>query len=87
MKFEFNWPSGFRRDVWKCWIDGCRSDWFTTPKLLVYYKLTHEPSAQMSSEVSMIRQYHNHALQTNPRNREEEPQNTNSHKTSGRQLK
>ena len=19
MKFEFNWPSGFRGDVWKCW--------------------------------------------------------------------
>ena len=35
----------------------------------------------------MIRKYHNHTLQTNPRNHEEEPQNTDCHKTSGRQLK
>ena len=33
----------------------------------------------------MIRNYH--TLQTNPRLREEEPQNTNSHKTLERQLK
>ena len=32
MKFEFNWPSGFRgEDVWKCWrTDGRRSDWYTS---------------------------------------------------------
>ena len=30
----------------------------------------------------MIRKYHNHTLQTNPQHREEEPQNTKSHKTS-----
>ena len=35
----------------------------------------------------MIRKYHIHTLQINPKHREEEPQNTNSHKTSGRQLK
>ena len=35
----------------------------------------------------MIRKYHNHTPQTNQRHREEESQNTNSHKTSGRQLK
>ena len=36
MKFEFNWPSGFRgEDVWKCWrtpdgrTDGRRSHWYT----------------------------------------------------------
>ena len=35
MKFEFNWPSGFREDVWKCWrtdgrlTDGHRSHWYT----------------------------------------------------------
>ena len=38
MKFEFNWPSGFRgEDVWKCWRttdgrrtdDGRRSHWYT----------------------------------------------------------
>ena len=33
--------------------------------------------------VSMIRKFHNHTLQTNPWHREEELQNTNSHKTSG----
>ena len=35
----------------------------------------------------MIKKYHNHKLQTNPWHREEEPQNTNSQKTLGRQLK
>ena len=30
----------------------------------------------------MIRKYHIHLLQTNPQHREEEPQNTKSHKTS-----
>ena len=29
-----------------------------------------------------VRKYHNHTLQTNPRHREEDPQNTNSHNTS-----
>ena len=33
----------------------------------------------------MIRKYHNIALQTNPEHHEEEPQNTDCHKTSGRQ--
>ena len=33
----------------------------------------------------MIRKYHNHKLQTNPRHREEEPHN--KHKTQGRQTK
>ena len=35
----------------------------------------------------MIRKYHNHKLQTSPRLREEEQQNTNCHKTSERQFK
>ena len=36
MKYEFNWPSSFREDVWKCWRttdgrkdDGRRSHWYT----------------------------------------------------------
>ena len=33
----------------------------------------------------MIRKYHNHKLQTNPWNREEEPHN--NHETQGRQIK
>ena len=33
----------------------------------------------------MIRKYHNHKLQTNPRYREEEPQQ--NHETPGRQIK
>ena len=37
--------------------------------------------------MSRIRKYHNHTPQTNPRKRQEEPQNRNSHKTSGRQFK
>ena len=41
----FNWPSGNRdEDVCKC----CRTD-KQTPEGLVYYKLTHEPSAQVTS--------------------------------------
>ena len=36
--------------------------------------------------VSMIRKYHNYTMQTNQRQREEGPQNTNSHETSGGQL-
>ena len=35
----------------------------------------------------MIRKYDNHPLHTHLWNREKEPQNTNSHKTSGRQFK
>ena len=42
---------------------------------------------KIKKTVSMIRNYHNDTLQTNPRLREEEPQNTNSHKTLERQLK
>ena len=34
----------------------------------------------------MIRKYNNNTMQTNPRRREEEPQITNSHKTSGDKL-
>ena len=35
----------------------------------------------------MVGKYHYHILQTKPPHREEEPQNSNSHKTSGKQLK
>ena len=41
----------------------------------------------MYKKVSMIRKYHNHTLQTNSRRQKKEPQNTNSHKTSGRKLR
>ena len=41
----------------------------------------------LKKQVSMIRKYHDQTLQTNPRCHEGEPQSTNSHKTSGRQLK
>ena len=34
-------------------------------------------------QVNMTRKYHNHTLQTNPRHREDEQQNTNSHKAPG----
>ena len=36
-------------------------------------------------QVSMIRIYHIHTQQTNPRHREEGSQNTKSHNTSGKQ--
>ena len=35
----------------------------------------------------MIRKYHNHTRQTNPRYRKEEQQNTDCHNTTGRHLK
>ena len=35
----------------------------------------------------MTKKYHNHTQQTNPKHCEEEPQNTYSHNTSGRQSK
>ena len=38
-----------------------------------------------SQEVSMIRKYHNHRLNTNPQHREEELQDSYSNKTSKRQ--
>ena len=38
-------------------------------------------------KVIMVREYHNHTLQTKLRHREEEPHNTNRHKTSGIQFK
>ena len=38
-------------------------------------------------QVNLIRKYHNHIPQTNPRHREEEQQNTDCHNTPGRQLK
>ena len=40
IKFEFDWPSGFR-DVWN--VDGR-----TPPESVLYYLLTHEHLAQVS---------------------------------------
>ena len=47
-------------------------------------KRTHN---KHKKQVTMIRKYHNHALQANQRHREEEPQNTDWHNTSGRRSK
>ena len=44
MKYELNWPSGFRGE--KCMK--MLTDWRTDDIVTVYYKLTHEPSAQVS---------------------------------------
>ena len=41
----------------------------------------------MILSVKKIRKKHDLTLQTNPRRREEESQNINSHKTPGRQFK
>ena len=51
--------------------------------LLTFYKHANGYEYQKGSEYSS--EYHNNTLQTNPRHREEEPQNINSHKTSGRE--
>ena len=46
VKFGKNWLQGFRGDVvWKCWQT--TTDGWTTDACL-YYKLTNEPSAQLS---------------------------------------
>ena len=58
MKFEFNWPSGFRgEDVWKCWRtdgrrttdDGRRSHWYTnsSPRSLRLRWAKKTPPAKM----------------------------------------
>ena len=44
------------------------------------------PNLIRKKSVSMIRKYHTHTMQTNPRHREEEPHNTICHKPPARQL-
>ena len=39
----------------------------------------------MEKQVSMIKKYHNHTLQTNPRHGENQTPNNNNHKTTRRQ--
>ena len=39
MKFGFNQPSGFWRDVWQCW----QHTYIRTTEAYLYYKLTNEP--------------------------------------------
>ena len=59
---------------------------FTGTKARAYgQSLTQLPDCD-KKQGSMIMFYQNHTLQTIPRHREEEPQNTYSHKTAGRQL-
>ena len=49
IKFGFDWPSGFREDLWALW----RTDDYDGQTLLwVFYKLTYEPSAQVKAQVS-----------------------------------
>ena len=47
----------------------------------------HSLHIQNYTKSEYDQEYHNHTLKTNVRHREEEPQNTNSPKTSGRQFK
>ena len=51
--------------------------------LKIYRKQTKLPSNYQRSQCD--HQYHNHTQQTNPLHPAEEPQNNNSHKTSGRE--
>ena len=48
-------------------------------------KITKNIRLFRKKEVSMIRKYHNHTLQTYPRHREEEPKNLYSNTTYVRQ--
>ena len=85
MKFEFNWPSGFRgEDVWKCWrTERRRSDWYTISSPLSlrlrwaneYDKECHNHTQHREEEAQNT---NNHTLQTTPRHREEEAHNTSN---------
>ena len=61
--------------------------YYTIPKP-IYFRDTIYRKLRLPRpwRVSMIRKYHNPTLQTNLWHHEEEPQTTNSHETSGRQL-
>ena len=49
VKFSFGWPSGFRGRTLKMVDDGRRTtDDIRTPGACLCYKLTYEPSAQVS---------------------------------------
>ena len=50
----------------------------------MYLYIGPEVLNESEKQVSMIRKYHNHTLQTNPWRCEEEPQINTNHKTSGR---
>ena len=64
----------------------CGTDPLGNPQAVGYLRNTDaDPSLLRLKVVSLIRKYHNHKLQTNPRHREEEPRN--NHKTPGRQAK
>ena len=57
---------------------------FCSTKLLLHYQYQY---FKANKQVSMIRKYHKHTPQIKPRPYEEEPQQPDCHKTSGRQLK
>ena len=48
VKYEKNWPNGFRGDVNFENVDRRRTDGQTDDDTFIYYKLTNEPSAQVS---------------------------------------
>ena len=52
-----------------------------------YWDIFYTKHSSLKFKQKVIRKYHTQILQTNPRHREVEPQNTNSHKIPGRQLK
>ena len=56
----------------------CCIRWYSVKFFTTYHR---------KKQVSMIRKCHNHTPQTIPRHRKEEPQNSDCHKTSGRQVK
>ena len=56
-------------------------------KLTFVIRQLHRTIQIKKKQVSMIRKYQNHTLQTNQRNSEEDLQNNNNHQTPGRQLK
>ena len=73
-----------------CWVGvSCFRTAWVQPTCLICLATLNLQTCVVSlinvHQETMIRNYHNHKLQTNPRHREEEPHNTNSHRPSGRQ--
>ena len=85
----YHFPFGILGQVWYLNVsipDLCTLTYFVT-LVSPFNSICTIATNKQSKIVSMIRNYHNHTLQTNHLHREEETQNTNSHKAPGRQLK
>ena len=81
-KISFAVPTihGLKKKTWRC------SEKSGKISVSWPYFLCNYGTYNIKKQVGMIGKYYNHIPQTNQRHREEEPQNSDCHKTSGRQL-